>query len=223
MTGKSGKSLAGRDGVAILERYSQRTTYPPGSPGRLRARPQDTKAGLPIARLCDQAGSPRSWNCGRNRRSLAIERPVPARRQMFPSHSFASGEAGYAVEDGFALRYGTTSPYQQAVTYTRFGPPAFCMYRRIDSAILILASDALLSTKACIQEPPPTVPILTEFVIFLAIACWPLSPAGMALLWGAAMALARWGRLPACDPGFVRSSSGRLPEALSPSWRRAPP
>ena len=44
---------------------------------------------------------------------------------------------------------------------------------------------------------------LTDFVICLAIVCWPLSPAGMALLWGGAIAVARWGRMPALSAGKI--------------------
>jgi hypothetical protein len=43
------------------------------------------------------------------------------------------------------------------------------------------------------------VSLLTDFVICLAIVSWPLSPAGMAMLWGGTLALVRWGRLPEAD------------------------
>lgn len=37
---------------------------------------------------------------------------------------------------------------------------------------------------------------MTELLVLAALVCWPLSPGVMAVLWGAGVALARWGHRP---------------------------
>ena len=153
------------------------------------------------------------WNSVAEEASIpgsAVSKPTVEKLARIVHPHGRIGAASASIRTRSLLRKG--SPTRQA---SSIFPAKLCLWTGVTSsgtwltsvsdvsphrlAKLLLAAQMLYAARSLIVlEPSTIVSALTDFVICLAIVCWPLSPAGMAMLWGGAMGLARWGRIP--DP-----------------------